>query len=290
MAGTRRPKSRSRSATETRRSLGARRQARAELSAKTADKHVLYERSVQDAQREVRFMQRVFKREHGRLAVSLREDFCGTALISATWVLSSAERRATGVDIDARVLAWSRAHHVATLGDAGRRLTLLEQDVRKPSRVRHDVICALNFSYWVFETRAKMRAYFVGVRRALSRPGLLVLDAYGGWASQEPMREPNSVDRLFTYVWEQHSFDPITHHVVNHIHFEFPDGSRLERAFTYRWRYWTPPELCELLTESGFSSVRVYWDTSDEREIEAYRTRAHAQNQRAWLAYIVAVP
>ena len=35
--------------------------------------------------------------------------------------------------------------------------------------------------------------------------------------------------------------------VTLHIHFEFPDGSRIERAFGYHWRLWQIPELHDLL-------------------------------------------
>jgi hypothetical protein len=95
----------------------------------------------------------------------------------------------------------------------------------------------------------------------------------------------------FTYIWDQNQFDPISHEVVNYIHFEFKNGSKLERAFEYRWRFWTLPELVELLKAAGYSDVRVYWDVSDldKDEEEDYRPRLRAQNQPGWLAYLVAV-
>ena len=40
--------------------------------------------------------------------------------------------------------------------------------------------------------------------------------------------------RGFKYVWEQKRFDPITHDCEFFIHFRFPDGSALERAFHYQ--------------------------------------------------------
>jgi hypothetical protein len=76
--------------------------------------------------------------------------------------------------------------------------------------------------------------------------------------------------------------------VVNHIHFKFRDGTKLERAFTYDWRFWTIAELTELLEEAGFRQVRVYWDTSEDDDHELYRPRKTAANQPGWLAYIVA--
>jgi hypothetical protein len=102
------------------------------------------------------------------------------------------------------------------------------------------------------------------------------------------MVEPRNIRGGFTYIWDQSEFDPITHRVKNHIHFHFRDGSRLERAFTYDWRYWTLPELRELLLEAGYREVRVYWDTSEDDEYESYRARGRAQNRPGWLAYLVA--
>lgn len=263
---------------------------RPKLTARTADKHDLYQRSVQDPVAESAFIERVFRQIRGRSAQSLREDFCGTALLTGTWVGRGTERSAVGVDIDPKVLAWGTARNLAPLGEPGQRVKLYQQDVRARVQERVDVIGAFNFSYWVFMTRDEMRAYFAHVRRGLKRDGLFMLDAYGGWESEQPQMEERAIPGGFTYVWDQDAFDPITHRVTNYIHFHFKDGSKLERAFKYEWRYWTLPELSELLLEAGFSDVRVYWDTSDDEEREAYRARKSAENQPGWLAYLVAIP
>jgi SAM-dependent methyltransferase len=219
----------------------------------------------------------------------MREDFCGTSLLCCEWVKGAPDRSATGVDIDKKVLAWGKANNHSAIGDDAKRITLLQQDVREPSPGRFDIVCAFNFSYWVFKTRDELRKYFASVRKGLGREGLFLLDAYGGWESQEPMFEPRKIKGGFTYVWDQDKFDPITHGILNHIHFEFKDGTKLEKAFTYEWRYWTLPEIQELLREAGFSDVRVYWDTSDDNDVERYRVRNRADNQPGWLAYLVAV-
>ena len=57
--------------------------------------------------------------------------------------------------------------------------------------------------------------------------------------------------------------------MVNHIHFEFTNGSRLKRAFTYEWRLWTLPEIRELLGEAGFSRSTVYWEDRDADGVPA---------------------
>ena len=66
-----------------------------QFSAKTADKHDLYQRSVQDAATEVYFINRAYKSKRGTAPLTLREDFCGTALLCGAWVKSSKERSAT---------------------------------------------------------------------------------------------------------------------------------------------------------------------------------------------------
>ncbi|MCA9599930.1 MAG: class I SAM-dependent methyltransferase [Myxococcales bacterium] len=258
------------------------------FTAKNSDKHVLYQLSVQDAKVEVEFILDAYKKRNKKLPTSLREDFCGTQLICAEWVKSHDKRTATGVDIDKTVLAWGKKHNLAPLGDAEKRVHQLQQDVRAPSRAKFDAICAFNFSYWIFTTRDEMRGYFEKVHKALAPGGVFCIDAYGGWEAVEPMYERRNIKNKFTYVWDQDEFDPITHRVVNHIHFEFKDGSKMNKAFTYVWRYWSLPELAELLSEAGFSNVATYWDRSEEDDEEDYRPTKRAENQPGWLAYMVA--
>lgn len=256
------------------------------LTAATADKYVLYEQSVQDPDFEIKLFNKVY-RQNGRKPTNLREDFCGTALLCARWVKGHADRVATGVDLDPDVLAWGREHHIEPLGDKALRVKLKQADVLEPSRGQHDVIAALNFSYWVFKTREVLRRYFRSAKQRLAKGGVFVIDAYGGWESQEPMLEPRRIPGGFTYVWDQDGFDPISHDVLNHIHFEFPDKTKLERAFTYDWRFWTIPELQEVMREAGFADVSVWWDDTDNDDNPIYRPRRHVSNQPGWVAYVV---
>jgi SAM-dependent methyltransferase len=261
----------------------------APFTAKTADKHVLYQMSVQDAAVEVDFIASAFSKHRKRKAHTLREDFCGTALICSHWVKSDPKRTAIGVDIDPKVLAWGKAHNIAPLEQDQKRVQLVQQDVRGKVHGNVDAICAFNFSYWIFTTRDAMREYFKKVRTGLVKDGIFCLDAYGGWEAMEPMLEQRSIKRKFTYVWDQDLLDPITHKVVNYIHFEFNDGTKLNKAFRYEWRYWSLPELQELLLEAGFKSVHVYWDQADDDDEEDYRPTLRAENQPGWLAYLVAL-
>ena len=97
----------------------------------------------------------------------------------------------------------------------------------------------------------------------------------------------------YSYIWEQAAFNPIDSLMTCHIHFAFPDGSRLERAFSYHWRLWTLPEIQELLHEAGFSRVVVYWEGTDEKSGEGngiYTPATRGDADPGWVCYIVAEP
>jgi len=265
-----------------------RRRRKHEFSAKTADRHVLYQRAVQDAGAEVGFLDRVFRKLRGRPPESLREDFCGTALLCSEWVKHRG-RTAVGIDLDPRVLEWAKTHNLAPLGDRKSCVKLFRRDVRARASGKFDVTVALNFSYFVFKERAELRRYFEGVRRSMAEDGIFVVDLYGGYESWKPMRERRRM-KGFTYFWDQAKVDPLSNGVVNHIHFKFPDGSKMLRAFTYDWRLWTIPEITEVLADAGFSSSTVHWEDADEdgSGTGTFRPRTYVEQEPALIAYVVA--
>jgi SAM-dependent methyltransferase len=250
-----------------------------------ADRHRLYERAVQHGPTEVALVESILRR-HGRPSRRLREDFSGTALLAAEWVSRGPGRTALAVDIDPAVHAWARTQRLPALGDASGRLRLVTSDVRHAPGRGLDAIVALNFSYSVFKTRAELRAYLRGARRALAPGGLVVLDAFGGSDAQKELVERRRIRGGVTYVWEQEAFDPITHHIRCAIHFELPGGRRLRRAFRYDWRLWSLPELTELLAEAGYEGIEVLWDVAP-RGATRYVPRRSASGQPGWLAYVV---
>lgn len=265
---------------------------RAPTLAARADRHALYEKSVQNAEAEIDFVDTTFRALRGRRARWLREDFCGTANVCAEWVRRRRDNVAIGVDLDASVLAWGREHHIDPLSPAARkRVRLLEANVLS-AKTRHvDVLLAMNFSYWIFKTREQMREYFGTVRRNLVKDGVFVLDCYGGYDAFRVLKEPRKVGR-FTYVWEQASYNPLTGDMTCHIHFKFKDGSSLKQAFSYEWRLWTLPEIRELLTEAGFKQVIVYtqgWDEKSGEPNGEFSPAETADPDAGWISYIVAV-
>ena len=258
--------------------------------AERADRHELYQKAVQAPEADVEFFEKTFRRIRGRRPMSLREDFCGTALFSCMWVQSDRERTAIGIDLDGPTLEWGRQHNLAELEDKQReRVQLVQANVLDGAGARTDIVCAMNFSYNVFKTREELRKYFAVVYDRLEDDGVLFTELFGGLEAVVAIEEKRKCSG-FTYVWEQASYNPITHEMLCHIHFTFPDRSKIERAFSYEWRLWTLPEVRELLREVGFRDVQVYWEEvdADGEGTGNFHPTEYEENQESWLVYIVA--
>jgi len=259
--------------------------------ASKADRHVLYEQSVQEPEAEMDFVESVFEEIRGREALTLREDFCGTGYSSAEWVSRGGDRHAVGVDVDSEVLDWGRKHHIAKLNaDQRKRIELVKDDVMTAKLEPVDALLAMNFSYYLFKTREQLRAYFAKARENLVEDGLLFLDAFGGYDAFRELEEERECDG-FDYVWDQAHYDPITGEMTCHIHFNFPDGSEMKKAFTYHWRMWTLPEIQEILREAGFLRATVYWEGTDDETGEGdgeFTPAAHGEADAGWICYVVA--
>jgi hypothetical protein len=259
-----------------------------------ADRQRCYELSVQCAEAEVDFIDRNYRLLRGHSARLLREDFCGTASLCCEWVRRRKTNRAIGVDIDREVLNWGRDHNLAALStQAKQRVSLVEADVLAVDGARPDIVAAMNFSYWLLKERRSVKRYFERVRTALKDDGVFFLDAYGGYDSYRVITEERAIEGdgiNFTYIWEQEKYDPITGHLVCHIHFAFPDGSRMDRAFSYDWRLWSLPEIRELLGEVGFRRVICYWQgcDADGNPDGIFRPAEEGKPDAGWIAYLTA--
>ena len=256
-----------------------------------ADRHRLYQKAVQDTGFEFEFVDATFKRLRGRVPQTLREDFCGTAAMCCEWVRQRSTNHAIGVDLDHEVLAWGREHNLAKLKPAEqRRVTLVEGNVLSVELAPVDLLLAMNFSYQCFKDRGTLRGYFERARAGLVDDGVLILDVFGGYDAIREMTE-RTKHKKFTYIWDQHRYDPVTGEILCHIHFAFPDGSKMKRAFTYDWRLWSLPELQELLSEAGFQRVTVYWQGTDEETGEAdgvFEPATQGDADPAWICFISA--
>lgn len=259
--------------------------------AEQADRHVLYEESVQCVEAEIDFVDATFKQLRGRNAKHLREDFCGTGNTSCEWVRRRKSNHAVGIDLDEEVVNWGRKHKIGALKpEQAKRIELRIEDVMDAETPPMDMVLAMNFSYWLFEERPTLLKYFKRVRAALADDGIMFLDAFGGYEAPRVLKERTKFKK-HTYIWEQAYFNPINNHMRCHIHFKMKDGSKLDKAFSYEWRLWSLPEIRELLLDAGFSKATVYWQGDDEETDEGdgeFYPAEEGDADAGWLAYIVA--
>lgn len=260
--------------------------------ASQADRHELYEKAVQGPEEDTKFFRRYYKKVTGRLPRTFREDFCGTATLSAHWVKLDPSHEAYGVDLHGPTLDWGRKRNIEPLTDDQQsRIHLIQDDVCAVKEPQCDIVCALNFSYGVFKTRDALRGYIQAAFDATAPGGIYCCDAWGGGDTQIEMEEEREVEG-FTYIWEQSKFDPMSYNTVCKIHFEMKDGSRIDDAFVYDWRLWTLPELRELFEEVGFTDVHMLWEGTDPDTDEGngeFRRRKTGDADAAWIAYVVGV-
>jgi hypothetical protein len=266
--------------------------AKPSLTARTADKHAIYEAAVQNPEAEVDFADRVYLKLRGKRATLLREDFCGTAAAACEWVRRRPGNRAVGLDLDAPTLANGVKRHVSKLTpDQQTRVTLLQRNVLSPGRDASnvDAVLAMNFSYWIFRERSLLCDYFRTVRGSLAKGGIFFLDHYGGYEAMQ-VRPERRRCKGFTYIWDQKKFNPITGEYICHIHFAFRDGSMIKNAFTYHWRLWSLPEVVDILKDAGFKNVTVYWEGDDGNGggNGVFRAAKSAEPCATYITYIAA--
>lgn len=262
----------------------------------------LYEWCVQTPIMQARFLDAL----HGpwqRGPRMLRDDFCGPASIARAWVTLGPSYSAVGVDADDQPLDHARHRARGLARGARARLELVRQSVLRPVPARGagskpGVICAFNFALCELHQRRDLLRYLRLARAALAPGGVFAADLYGGSTAFIPgsstQRVPTPVGAV-RYTWEQRDADPFTCRVRNAIHFSLPRQPAMRDAFTYDWRLWGVAELCDAMTQAGFSSTEVhtgYGDamTSDgkpiPRSIDAWPA-LDASEHDAWVAYVV---
>lgn len=255
-------------------------------------KYDFYERSVQNAEVEVTFMRDEYRRIFKKAPRLFREDFCGTGAISCKWVEEDAKARAYGIDLDLEPIEMGKKRHYAKLSKSQQaRMEYRLENVLKTKAPKVDVVCAFNFSYFIFHTRKEMLAYFKSVRKSLTKDGMFFLDIFGGPESQKLVTDRKDLKNL-TYYWECQKFNPITHRCLFAIHFRDAKGKKHSNVFTYDWRFWLLPEIRDLLAEAGFSSSKVYWEGTDKNGEGdgVFKESEEGENCDAWVAYIGAIP
>ena len=266
------------------------------LTARSADKHLLYQMSVQAPETDSKFFARHYKKITGKPMRVFREDFCGTALLACQVVKNHRDNRAIGVDLHGPTLAWGRKHNLSQLTEEQRdRIQLIQGDVLEVCEPKADLIAALNFSYCIFLQRSQLHAYLANAYRSLHKGGLMVMDAWGGSETQEVQEDEREVEgengyEDFTYIWDQADFDPVSYRSTCKIHFEFQDGTRMNNAFRYDWRHWTLPDMREAMEAAGFVDIHVLWECTDSETQEGngvFRRVKRGDADPSWIAYMV---
>jgi len=261
-----------------------------------ADKFICYQKSVQSPEHEVDFFLQAFREAYGHEPMTLREDFCGTFSICCRWVESHPQRTAVGVDLCPDTLEWGRNNNLAKLAASERsRVGLIEQDVREGNSEPVDILAAQNFSFWIFKTREAVVDYFRAAYENMADESVMIMDMMGGGdcysEGHVDKRKIKKGKKGFSYHWRQVSFNPVNANAVFRIDFKFADGSRMKGAFEYDWRFWTIPEVREMLAEAGFRESHVYWEVEDEDgEDTGIWQRGHdAVSHPSWINYVVGV-
>ncbi|MCG8325960.1 MAG: hypothetical protein MI673_10625 [Thiotrichales bacterium] len=256
--------------------------------ADTADKHILYQESVQCVEAEIDFIDETFEKLSGRKAITLREDFCGTMNTSCEWIRRRDKNIAYSIDLDENVLDWGRKNNIASLDPEQQlRMRPVNANVLAAEVEPVDCILAMNFSYWIFKQRTTLKQYFNKLYDDLVDDGILFLDCFGGYEAFQELEE-STKHKGFTYVWDQASYNPINGDCTCHIHFKFKDGSKIKQAFSYHWRLWTLPELLDVLAECRFRPT-VYWEGTDEdgEGNGVFEPTMTGEADAGWIAYIV---
>ena len=222
------------------------------------DKYEFYRDAVQSPEVDVEFIRKQFKRLRGKYPKTLREDFCGSFALCCEWVKYQKEHLAIGVDLDSEPIHYGKKHYLTELKRSEReRVEIIKGNVLNPRLPKADVICALNFSYFIFKSRPTLKKYFANCLRTLKSNGVFMLDVFGGPACHEANEEKHP-KQGFAYFWDQKNWDPIQQTAQFAIHFKPHGKPKIKDVFTYDWRMWGIAELQDLLLEVGFKDVVIY--------------------------------
>lgn len=247
----------------------------------------LYRLAVQHPIAEVAFIDYCWAHHHGDRCepILLREDFAGSCAVAAAWVASDPDRQAMAIELDERTAAWAADR----FDDPD--LHIMAADVMAVDEPAVDVTLALNFSVLIYHEREALLAYLSHALGGLNPGGLLILDLFGGPSVDEPSVQNRRVEpdegafEPFDYAWEQRGIDPETRRITCCIHFELAGGHRLDEAFVYDWRLWSPMEVIALAKEAGFAQASLWW--SDPGQPGRYEPVERVPAGQDWVGYVV---
>lgn len=257
-----------------------------------ATKYDLYIQAVQSPETDVRFYRKIYRQARGatKKNLILREDFCGTGIISTEWVKLDKKFRAIGVDLDSEPMKYGQEKFINSLSsDQQKRVRLVQQNVldRKPPRA--DVVVAVNFSYCLFRRREQLKKYFKNVYDTLDSKGVFVIDVFGGTQCTDEIMD-RARHKKFTYYWDQKNFDPVTSFADFAIHFRYKNKFYKD-VFTYEWRIWSIMELREIMFEVGFKRSDVYWEGTNRQGggNGIFSKIQQGEACMSWIAYVAGI-
>lgn len=255
------------------------------------NKYDLYESSVQSPEADVVFIEKEYKKIFSKKPQTIREDFCGTGALLKEWVSRSPQHIAYGIDLDQEPIEYGIKLHRSTLDyESQKRMIYINNNVLKSSHIKADVVCAFNYSYFIFKERKLLLEYFRSVYKSLNKKGLFFIDVFGGYESMMEIEESRNLGS-FSYYWECQEFNPLSNEGKYAIHFKKrASNKKFKNVFSYDWRLWSVPELKDLLIEAGFKEIITYWegDSSDGKGNGIFKAASSGENCLSWLAYIVA--
>ncbi len=257
----------------------------------TAEKYSYYEQSVQCVGADADFIRAEFKKEYGKEAKILREDFAGTGMLSCHWATLAKDHKSYAIDLDTEPLDYGKEHHLAELTkEQQKRVNYIKGNVLSSYDFTPDIVVAFNFSYFIFKRRQELLNYFTQVFKTLKGKGAYYIDLFGGSECFEPIEEETEHDD-FSYYWDLAEVNAIKQEVLYYIHFGV-GKKKYEKVFTYDWRMWGIQELVDILEEAGFTKVYTYWEGDDgEGAGNGVFTRSVKEdNCASWVTYIMACP
>jgi ubiquinone/menaquinone biosynthesis C-methylase UbiE len=254
-----------------------------------AKKYELYIAAVQSPDTDVRFYEKKYRQFCGtsKKNLVLREDFCGTGIISTEWVKLSKNYSSIGVDLDLEPLRYGKKEFISKLKpDQQERIELVNKNVLDRNLPEADIIAAVNFSYFLFKKRELLLNYFTRVYESLNSQGMFMIDIFGGTQCTDEITDTHR-NKGFTYYWEQKNFDPVTHFAEFAIHFKYKN-QMYKNCFTYDWRMWSIPEVREIMKEAGFRESRVFWEgtNKDGTGNGVFSEVKKGEACLSWIAYV----
>lgn len=253
------------------------------------DKYRYYLDSVQAPDIDSDFFRQSFEELKNKKPKVLREDFCGTFAVCCEWVKLNPEFVAYGIDLDTEPTEWGKKNNLPVLTPQQQsRITVLNKNVLDKDLPKADVIAAQNFSFFLFKKREDLKAYFKNCLETLNAGGILITDCFGGSGCYEPNEEETKFGD-YSYIWDQDTYNPITHEAMFYIHYKRKGEKRRNKVFAYDWRLWSIMEIREIMEEVGFKKTHVYWEGTDKHgggDGNFIATEA-GDYAESWIAYII---